>query len=101
MRLCSRTVIGVFILVAALAAFGPSSAVAEQKSIICASTTSTQNTGLFEYLLPLFQKEKGIEVKVVAVGTGHALDMGKRGTPMCCSSTPQTRKRYLWTRGTD
>lgn len=47
--------------------------------ILCASTTSTQNSGLFEYLLPLFQKKTGIEVHVVAVGTGAALEIGKRG----------------------
>ncbi|UCD36587.1 MAG: extracellular solute-binding protein [Nitrospiraceae bacterium] len=47
--------------------------------IVCASTTSTQNSGLFDYLLPLFQKKRGITVKVVAVGTGAALEIGKRG----------------------
>jgi tungstate transport system substrate-binding protein len=49
------------------------------ESIICASTTSTQNTGLFEYLLPHFTKKTGIQVKVIAVGTGQALAMGERG----------------------
>jgi tungstate transport system substrate-binding protein len=49
------------------------------QSIICASTTSMQNTGLFEYLLPHFTRKTGIEVKVIAVGTGQALAMGERG----------------------
>jgi tungstate transport system substrate-binding protein len=49
------------------------------QSIICASTTSTQNTGLFDYLLPHFTKKTGIQVKVIAVGTGQALAMGERG----------------------
>jgi tungstate transport system substrate-binding protein len=44
-----------------------------------ASTTSTQNSGLFEYLLPLFEKRTGITVDVVAVGTGAAIEIGKRG----------------------
>ena len=44
-----------------------------------ASTTSTQDSGLFEYLLPLFKKKTGITVKVVAQGTGQALDTGRRG----------------------
>ncbi len=48
-------------------------------SIRCASTTSTQNSGLFDYLLPIFAKESGIEVQVVAVGTGAALRLGKNG----------------------
>ncbi|RJQ44098.1 MAG: tungsten ABC transporter substrate-binding protein [Nitrospiraceae bacterium] len=47
--------------------------------IVCASTTSTQNSGLFEHILPLFEKKTGITVKVVAVGTGAALEIGKRG----------------------
>jgi tungstate transport system substrate-binding protein len=47
--------------------------------IICASTTSTENSGLFSYILPLFEKKTGIKVKVVARGTGAAIEMGKRG----------------------
>lgn len=47
--------------------------------IICASTTSTENSGLFGYILPLFEKTAGIKVKVVARGTGAAIEMGKRG----------------------
>jgi tungstate transport system substrate-binding protein len=47
--------------------------------ILCASTTSTQNSGLFEYILPIFEKKTGIKVKIIAVGTGAALEIGKRG----------------------
>ena len=47
--------------------------------IVCASTTSTQNSGLFDHILPLFKKETGIDVHVIAVGTGAALEMAKRG----------------------
>jgi tungstate transport system substrate-binding protein len=47
--------------------------------IVCASTTSTQNSGLFDYILPIFNAKTGIEVHVIAVGTGAALEMGKRG----------------------
>lgn len=50
-----------------------------QKSIILSSTTSTEQSGLFKYLLPVFEKKTGIKVKVVAVGTGQALDIGRRG----------------------
>ena len=52
---------------------------AQDKSIVVASTTSTQDSGLFEYLLPLFKTKTGITVKVVAQGTGQALDTGRRG----------------------
>jgi tungstate transport system substrate-binding protein len=47
--------------------------------IICSSTTSTENSGLFGYILPIFEKKTGIKVKVVARGTGAAIEMGKRG----------------------
>jgi tungstate transport system substrate-binding protein len=52
---------------------------AQEKAIIVASTTSTEQSGLFRHLLPAFEKESGIAVRVVAVGTGQALDMGRRG----------------------
>ncbi len=48
-------------------------------TIRCASTTSTQNSGFFDYILPIFQKKTGITVEVVAVGTGAAIEIGKRG----------------------
>ncbi len=53
--------------------------IAKTNSIVMASTTSTEQTGLFPYLLPEFKKASGIDVKVVAVGTGQAIDMGRRG----------------------
>jgi tungstate transport system substrate-binding protein len=57
----------------------PGTAVAQDKSIVVASTTSTQDSGLFGYLLPLFKDKTGITVKVVAQGTGQALDTARRG----------------------
>jgi len=51
----------------------------QAQSIVVASTTSTEQSGLFGYLLPEFKKASGIDVKVVAVGTGQAIDMGRRG----------------------
>lgn len=50
-----------------------------QTRIRCASTTSTQNSGLLDYLLPMFEKKTGIKVDVVAVGTGASIEIGKRG----------------------
>jgi tungstate transport system substrate-binding protein len=52
---------------------------AQQRFITVASTTSTEQSGLFKHLLPAFEKKTGIQVRVVALGTGQALDMGKRG----------------------
>jgi len=65
--------------VAAVAAFPAGHAPAQEKSIVVASTTSTQDSGLFGYLLPIFKQRTGIEVKVVAQGTGQALDTARRG----------------------
>ena len=50
-----------------------------QKFVTVASTTSTEQSGLFKHLLPVFEKRTGIQVRVVALGTGQALDMGRRG----------------------
>lgn len=52
---------------------------ASAQSIVVASTTSTEQSGLFSHLLPEFKKASGIDVKVVALGTGQALDTGRRG----------------------
>ena len=52
---------------------------AQDKSIVVASTTSTQDSGLFEYLLPIFKQKTGTTVKVLAQGTGQALDTARRG----------------------
>jgi len=71
-----RTLFAIAALGAAL--FAPPS-FAQDKSIVVASTTSTQDSGLFEYLLPIVKQKTGITVKVVAQGTGQALDTGRRG----------------------
>ncbi len=55
------------------------SALAQTQTIVMASTTSTEQSGLFTHLLPEFKKASGIDVKVVALGTGQALDMARRG----------------------
>jgi tungstate transport system substrate-binding protein len=52
---------------------------AQTRFITVASTTSTEQSGLFKHLLPAFEKKTGIQVRVVALGTGQSLDMGKRG----------------------
>ncbi|KRB97924.1 tungsten ABC transporter substrate-binding protein [Hydrogenophaga sp. Root209] len=66
-------------LAAALGTALLASAGAMAQSIVVASTTSTEQSGLFSYLLPEFKKVSGIDVKVVALGTGQAIDMARRG----------------------
>jgi tungstate transport system substrate-binding protein len=63
----------------AAAPFLSGQAFAQDKSIVVASTTSTQDSGLFGYLLPIVKQKLGIEVKVLAQGTGQALDTARRG----------------------
>lgn len=62
-----------------VSALTPTSALAQEATITVSSTTSTEQSGLFGYLLPQVQKATGITVKVVALGTGQALDVGRRG----------------------
>jgi len=64
---------------AALLALGIGTASAEDRFITVASTTSTQNSGLFGHILPMFTKKTGIEVRVVAVGTGQAIRLARNG----------------------
>jgi len=54
-------------------------AAAQDRSITIASTTSTEQSGLFAHILPIFTRQTGIAVRVVALGTGQALDVGRRG----------------------
>ena len=70
MGLIARAVLGMAFCAAAHA---------QQNFITVASTTSTEQSGLFKHLLPVFEKKTGIQVRVVALGTGQALDMGRRG----------------------
>jgi tungstate transport system substrate-binding protein len=67
-----------FLLVACSMLLAPLAS-AENPFIVVASTTSTEQSGLFSHLLPAFTKDTGIDVRVVAVGTGQALDIGRRG----------------------
>jgi tungstate transport system substrate-binding protein len=76
-----------------------SAAEAQERTITVASTTSTEQSGLFGYLLPQFSKAEGIGVKVVAVGTGQALDIGRRGDADVFSCTTGLPKTNSWPKG--
>lgn len=73
MRILRRFVVPAMLVALALPA------VAQERSITVASTTSTEQSGLFGHILPIFTRETGIAVRVVALGTGQALDVGRRG----------------------
>jgi tungstate transport system substrate-binding protein len=66
-------------LLAVALTLGSSAVQAQTPSIVMASTTSTEQSGLFSHLLPAFKQASGIDIKVVALGTGQALDTGRRG----------------------
>ncbi|MBR0830112.1 extracellular solute-binding protein [Bradyrhizobium manausense] len=72
-----RSFIALAILLGIASSGTPSSA--QERAIVVASTTSTQDSGLFGYLLPMFKARTGIDVKVIAQGTGQALDTARRG----------------------
>jgi tungstate transport system substrate-binding protein len=74
----TRRMFGRFLGLLACGLFG-AGAFAQEPFIVVASTTSTEQSGLFGHLLPEFEKDTGIKVRVVAVGTGQALDIGRRG----------------------
>src|SRR5262249_9121594 len=70
-------------------------AAAQQQFITVASTTSTEESGLFRHLLPAFTKQTGVEVRVVAVGTGQALKIGEVATAMWSSCTTSRQSLLL------
>jgi tungstate transport system substrate-binding protein len=70
---------GLIVRILALLALAAPGLAHAQRFITVASTTSTEQSGLFKHLLPAFEKKTGIQVRVVALGTGQSLDMGKRG----------------------
>jgi tungstate transport system substrate-binding protein len=76
MDLTRRAIVAAVLIAGTLVA---SSIVAQERFITVASTTSTEQSGLFKHILPIFEKKAGVQVRVVALGTGQALDMGRRG----------------------
>jgi tungstate transport system substrate-binding protein len=84
----------IFLAATALAVAAPLAA--QEKFITVASTTSTEQSGLFGYLLPIFEKQTGIKVRVVALGTGQALDMGRRGdADVVFVHDPEAEKKFV------
>ena len=74
-----RRLVSTWLVAVALAASAMTAAQAQERFIVMASTTSTEQSGLFGHLLPIFKQATGIDVRVVALGTGQALDSGRRG----------------------
>ena len=69
---------------------------AKQKNIILATTTSTQDTGLLDVLIPIFEKETGYFVKTIAVGSGQAMAMGQKGeADVLLVHSPDAEKKFI------
>jgi tungstate transport system substrate-binding protein len=92
-RILRRLAIAAAIVLTAPAAHGGQ---AQEQSIILATTTSTQDSGLLDVLVPRFEKESGVTVKVIAVGTGAALRMGSTGdADAVLVHAPEAEKKYV------
>ncbi len=82
------------LLVAALLASAPMSA--QEKVLILATTTSTQDSGLLDVLVPAFEKKSGLMVKTIAVGSGHAMTMGQKGeADVLLVHSPDAEKKFM------
>src|SRR5271157_153519 len=69
---------------------------AQQKTIILATTTSTQDTGLLDVLIPIFEKQTGYFVKTIAVGSGQAMAMGQKGeADVLLVHSPDAEKKFV------
>jgi tungstate transport system substrate-binding protein len=74
----------------------PDTIVAKQKNVILATTTSTQDTGLLDVLIPIFEKKTGYFVKTIAVGSGQAMAMGKKGeADVMLVHSPDAEKKFI------
>jgi tungstate transport system substrate-binding protein len=84
------------ILAAVFLAWTPLARAGDERPIILATTTSTQDSGLLDVLVPMFEKKTGIDVKVVAIGTGQALALGARGeADVVLCHAPDLEKKYV------
>ena len=79
MKISASKILATAITVIAALTLLANPAFAQEKSLVVSSTTSTEQSGLFGFILPIFKMKTGIDVKVVGVGTGQALDIGRRG----------------------
>jgi tungstate transport system substrate-binding protein len=84
------------VLITALMLAAPAQAASAEKTVILATTTSTQDTGLLDELLPIFEKETGYFVKTIAVGSGQAMAMGERGeADVLLVHSPDAEKNFM------
>jgi tungstate transport system substrate-binding protein len=96
MKTWNRFMLSLAASAACIAILLPAPASAAQKSIILATTTSTQDSGLLDVLIPIFEKESGYLVKTIAVGSGQAMAMGKKGeADVLLVHSPASEKKFM------
>jgi len=90
------TLCAVGLMVVALACLGPQTVRAGEKDLILATTTSTQDSGLLDALVPIFEKKSGFVVKTIAVGSGQAMAMGQKGeADVLLVHSPEAEKKFM------
>lgn len=91
-RFASTTLLSIMIILLAFSG----SALAQQKNVILATTTSTQDSGLLDVLIPIFEKKTGYFVKTIAVGSGQAMAMGQKGeADVLLVHSPEAEKKFV------
>jgi tungstate transport system substrate-binding protein len=89
-RIILWAVVSLFVLI------GPATVFAQTKTIILATTTSTQDSGLLDVLIPIFEKNTGYFVKTIAVGSGQAMAMGQKGeADVLLVHSPAAEKKFV------
>jgi tungstate transport system substrate-binding protein len=96
MRICMRIIIILWGVVTLLCISGMRAVQAQQKAVILATTTSTQDSGLLDVLIPIFEKKTGYFVKTIAVGSGQAMAMGQKGeADVMLVHSPAAEKKFV------
>ena len=91
-----RSIAGLWLLLAALLTGPTGAALAQSNVVILSTTTSTQDSGLLDVLVPMFEKQSGLSVKTISVGTGQALALAARGeADVTLAHAPGVEKKYV------
>ena len=94
--LWSRLEAALLVLAVAAVCVGGAPLVEAGQAVILSTTTSTQDSGLLDVLVPMFEKKTGSTVKVISVGTGQALALGAKGeADVCLVHAPDSEKKYV------
>src|SRR3990170_1154832 len=92
----SKIVLALFVSIMIISGLAGLSLAAEQKTVILATTTSTQDSGLLDVLIPRFEKDTGYFVKTIAVGSGQAMTMGQKGeADVLLVHSPAAEKKFV------